>query len=359
MRLAYLSIIIFTGILIVMAKLISNQQDTQETSQNPQPIKNIPLKIKGSIPYWDQTRAFASFQENVEDFTYVNLFWYFLAKEGKIQKYDFAQENQQIISFAQSKNVKVFAVITNLPEQEGSTWDSKRVEEVLKNNSTQEKHIQDIVNQLESLNFDGVIIDYEEVHFSQRDKFSQFIKKLSESLHQKGKILAVALHPKTRTGSGNGKFQDWEELVKHVDHLNIMAYGQHWDQSQPGPIAGLSWVKQIIEYTKSLRVPLDKFYLGIPLYGYDWNKNDDQEATGLTFLDVQELLIENNLKEGWDEKAKSPYLKYAVDGDEHEVWFENANSVLEKINLAKEAGFQGISFWRLGGEDPKIWEIVK
>lgn len=319
-------------------------------SSSPTPIKQQ-LIVKGSIPYWDQDNAFESFQKNVKDFNYINLFWYFLTNSGEIKKYEYANEDKDIIDFAHLNNVKTIAVITNLPEIEGSTWDSKRVERVIQDRTVREEHILDIADKLESLNFDGVNIDYEEVNSSQKENFTFFIKELADVLHKKGKIVAVSLHPFP-------SFQDWQALAEYSDQLSIMAYNEHWDQSDAGPIASFGWVKKIIDYAQKLNIQSEKLFLGIPLYGYDWNKDNNDKAKGLTFADVERLLKDFYVEEKWDNNSRSPYFFYEDDnGDTHEVWFENARSIKEKIQLAKQAGFKGITFWRLGGEDPEIWNL--
>lgn len=343
----FLVILLITFFVIMSVKPVNNQL-TRSLSPTP---KKEPLVVKGSIPYWDQDNAFESFQKNVQSFNYVNLFWYFLTNDGMIQKYAYANEDKNIIDFANKNNVKVMAVITNLPEIEGTTWDSKRVERVINNRAKREKHISDILTKLELLNFNGVNIDYEEVDSSQKDNFSLFIKELADALHKKGKIVAVSLHPDINT------FQDWQLLAEYSDQLSIMAYNEHWDESDAGPIASYNWVKKIIENTQKLNIPPGKLFLGIPLYGYDWNKDNDRKARGLTFNDAKQLIADFDVEEKWDNNSRSPYFFYKDGGgDRHEVWFENSMSVKEKIQLAKQAGFKGITFWRLGGEDPTAWE---
>lgn len=326
-----------------------------ESTQAPSKSR---FETKGSIPYWDQDRAFSTFTENVRTFDYINIFWYYLGEEGTVEKYRDATEDKKIIDFARENNTKALAVVTNLSDKKGSTWDSKIVEDAIKDKTTRDKHVGNIAAKIEEFDFDGVTIDYEEVEESQKEKFSLFIENLSAVMNQNGKIVAVAIHPKTSDSSGNGAFQDWETLAKHADHLNIMVYNEHWDESKAGPIASIPWIRRVISYAKSLSVPSEKIFLGIPLYGYDWNKDDDSAAKGLTYNEVEQLLIENDEDIKWHEEFRSPYFFYKSEGDTHEVWFENAHSVAEKIRIAKKAGFAGVTFWRLGGEDQNVWEAV-
>jgi len=322
------------------------------------PTPRPPLLVKGSIPYWDQRLAVRSFQDHVEQLDIVSLFWYFLTEDGFIRKYQYAQEDASIIRFAHENGVQVTAVITNLPEEAGSSWDSDRVERVLVDRESRAKHIADITEKLESLGFDGVTIDYEGVVGGQRENFTLFIQELASALHRSNKLVGVALHPKTGEASDRRyDFQDWISLAASADHLYIMSYGEHWDGGEPGPIASYGWVKQIVYYAKSMEVPKNKLFLGIPLYGYDWEAESD-EAEGLSYSDVATLLARYSEEVEWDSNARSPHFHYESSGREHEVWFENAQSVGEKIRLADETDLAGIAFWRLGGEDPEIWESV-
>lgn len=318
-----------------------------------------PFQIKASIPYWDQQRGFSSFKKNIELIGFLQLFWYYLTHEGTIEPYQYAKEDRTIIDYAHTHGVKVIAVITNLPNE--GEWDSHRVELAIGDSSQRKKHIGSIVEKMNMLGFDGVDIDYENVDGSQRENFSLFIHELGGELHKKGKILMVAVHPKTNQDSENenGVFQDWKSLARDADQINIMAYDEHWDESSPGPIASTDWVRRIIGYARTLGLPDEKLFLGVPLYGYDWAKKDGLVADGLTYGEAQSLLRKAGGEEKWDVYAQSPHFSYTKDDYIHEVWFENAKSTQEKIRLAQEAGFGGVAFWRLGGEDSAVWGVVQ
>lgn len=339
-----------------MQKNTTRQLTNTSTVSTSPTIVRTELLIKGSIPYWDQKEAFKSFEENVSVFNYVNLFWYFLGNDGSVVKYRYANEDQSIIEFAHKNNVSVSMVITNLPED--GSWSSERVENVISDETLRQKHIENIVYKLRELNFDGVIIDYELLRPNVREEFSVFIQELSVALDAENRILTVVLHPKTGeniSGEEISRFQDWKTLAKYSDQLQIMGYSQHSDEDAPGPIAGANWVEKIIEYAKSTDVPAEKIFLGIPLYGYDWNKSSEESARGLTYEEVKSLMLQKNKSEEFDDISKSPHFTY----DDRDVWFENAKSVLTKAQLAQNAGFAGITFWRLGGEDPSIWEMLQ
>jgi spore germination protein YaaH len=326
--------------------------------QVSQSVKRELLKVRGSIPYWDETTAFASLRANKDIFDSVSLFWLYLTEEGNLAKYSPADKDTSMIDFAREEGIKVSMVVTNLPEEEAATWDSSLVEQIIRDSEIRKKHIEDLIYVVNEWGVDGVTIDFEEIVPETREDFSIFIKELSQAFHQKGLFVGVALHPKV--GKKNDQlydFQDWKALAQSADELYIMAYGEHYDEGRPGPIASKDWVESIIAYAKAQEVPLEKFYLGIPLYGYDWTVDSEIKASGLKYNQIRELMKRYNVNEEWGEDAPAPFFRY-IDGDgwEHEVWFENAASVEDKIDIADKAGFGGVTFWRLGGEDPDVWE---
>ncbi|HEV3364895.1 MAG TPA: peptidoglycan hydrolase, partial [Acidimicrobiia bacterium] len=64
------------------------------------------------------------------------------------------------------------------------------------------------------------------------------------------------------------------------------------------------------------------------------------------------LLRQEATKASFDEEAASPHARV----DAGTVWFENARSAEAKIRLARDSGVHRLYFWRLGGEDPAVWD---
>ncbi|MFW6270270.1 MAG: glycosyl hydrolase family 18 protein, partial [Bacillota bacterium] len=57
----------------------------------------------------------------------------------------------------------------------------------------------------------------------------------------------------------------------------------------------------------------------------------------------------------WDQESKTPYYKYEDEQGRHEIWFENKTSINKKLELVQQYQLAGAVFWRLGLEDPAIW----
>ena len=61
----------------------------------------------------------------------------------------------------------------------------------------------------------------------------------------------------------------------------------------------------------------------------------------------------------YDETAQSPWFRYtAADGAIHEVWFEDARSISEKLRLIRLYGLHGAGYWNLDRPFPQGWTVL-
>jgi spore germination protein YaaH len=327
--------------------------------------------VLGWVPYWDQERAIASFRENVTLFDTVAFFWYYLGKDGEIETYDRSRIDRDTIEFAREHGVKTLAIVTNLPMSGREHWEPKRVGRMTASRKARAQHVADLVALSEDLGVDGINIDYEALPRRQRDDFSRFVRELGEALHARGKILAVALHPKTSEGNprdANGsEAQDWEALHPWVDQMHLMTYGETGSErpGPSGPNASPAWISSVLHYALHVRqVPLDKIYLGLPLYAESWSEVKPSryrmDGLDLTWADVVRIEERYEVERHWDERSSTPYLDYRDRNDRSRViWFEDARSIATKLELRERFGVCKVALWRLGGEDPGVWSQLE
>nr|AIA84648.1 CAZy families GH18 protein [uncultured Heliobacterium sp.] len=68
----------------------------------------------------------------------------------------------------------------------------------------------------------------------------------------------------------------------------------------------------------------------------------------------------------WDEASHNPCLSYTTeDGEHYKLWYEDAQSVADKLQLARMFGITGVSVWRLGAipaysdvPDYNVWSVL-
>jgi spore germination protein len=139
----------------------------------------------------------------------------------------------------------------------------------------------------------------------------------------------------------------------------VLDWGLHWTTSVPGPIDEYNWFKKIAEYTATMP-NLNKFVLGMPMYGLDWANGGgpSNPATALEYANIKTL--EAEYPSGtfeYNANDQDPHFSYTDSvGVQHEVWYTNQQSVGARMQLAESLGL-GIGLWHLGSEDQSIWEL--
>ena len=151
--------------------------------------------------------------------------------------------------------------------------------------------------------------------------------------------------------------QDYRAIGAAADEFRIMTYDYHWATSRPGPVAPTGWVDEVIAYTLR-HVPRDKVIMGIPLFGYDWA--DGGAAEPVTWDQVQARVRTHQVAITVDHTSKASWFTY-IDRDRrgHTVWFDDAAAIDAKLRLARAYGLAGVFLWRLGGESPETWRLLR
>jgi spore germination protein YaaH len=134
-----------------------------------------------------------------------------------------------------------------------------------------------------------------------------------------------------------------------------MLYDYHWPTSPPGPIAPIGWTNDVLSFASTI-IPQEKIVHGIPLYGYDWIGNS---ADSHMWVEIQNIISTYNPTVNWDFESASSWFEYTDSGIRHEVWFEDSSSTDVKIDSTNSHDVFGVHFWRLGGEDPATWDIIR
>lgn len=204
--------------------------------------------------------------------------------------------------------------------------------------------------------YDGLTLDFEGVAPADRTGLTAFSQTLAAALHARGKLLAVAVPARSgELSNGWSRAFDYAAIGTAADRIIVMAYGFRTAAStQPGSFEPLDWVQQVSDYALS-RVPADRLVLGIGVWGYDWNISRGGPARALSYAQTADLIRRNGGPVRFDPSEGTPSYRYQVDGQTHDVWFENADSLRAKITLAMQDRFAGVAFWRLGQEPPGLW----
>lgn len=301
---------------------------------------------------WDVDAAYSSFYTNRGQMDELMPFQYAVEADGSLRPY--VPVDPSLIANARAAGLMVLPTVAN-------NFDPAPVSAIINDPSLMALHINNILNEVLAWGFDGIDIDYENLEPADREAFSAFIRALATALHDQGKYLSLAVHPKTKEpGSWNGpQAQDYAALGRVVDRFRVMVYNFSWPDSPPGPIAPLDWAEAVLNYTTSVVDPA-LVWLGVPFYGWDWSNGS---ATSVTHAQARSLLSAYGVTPNWQFQDSQglvlePWFTYQEGATTHEVWYSNGRSVHARLRLAQKFDLAGIATWRLGGEDPANWATI-
>ena len=351
--------------LMLFAALIALVAACAPAPSSPSPSAPSPTPTMNSAPLPTPTPASSSYQatiwvpymgfleqktltENADVLTEVNFFWYELGADGLIRG---AVQSPQGLQAARDAGLRILPSILN------GDFDRDRVAAIIHDPARRDEHVAAIVQLVMENNYDGIDIDYESLHAEDRDAFTAFIEALAAALHKEGKLLSTTVHPKTGGGGtwGGPQAQDWARLGAVSDEFKIMIYDYHHGASEAGPIAPLDWADAVLTYAES-QVEPGKIFMGVPFYGYDW-----VGSTGESLEWRQAVKRARIYSAEVQRDASSGEAWFTYDDGRRAVYFNDAETLRGRLALLRDRhpDIAGVSIWRLGGEDPANWAVLR
>lgn len=295
-----------------------------------------------------------SMMKNIKQLDEVSFFWYTFDENGKIVTS--GKKDLSIKEDAQKNGAKAYALIHNM---RSGLFDANLAHKVLANPQTRSTFINNLINLTLTEKWDGLAIDIEKTPPGDRNNFSAFLDELHKALKAKDKVLNVSIPAKFidyPSDLWSGAY-DYAAIGKSADQVVLMTYDEHGLGTTQGPIASHAWVNKVIAYAVS-KIPKEKIVMGLPVYSFDWGSNKPTMPDYLSFAQSMERAKTHGVQVGFDEEHKVPNFAYTANGVRHEVYFENSKSLQPKMEYAKEHKLHGVAIWRLGMEDPAIWDSL-
>lgn len=309
--------------------------------------------------------SFSSFVNNTGELSETGLFMFRISRANptQIEKFGTFSDNDVnvLVAIAHRNNIKIMPVVHNLLYRPGGTTASKDVvKELVSTPQNRRAFAQNLVRLIEQYNFDGVNIDIEDVYIEDSARLSLLYAEISRTLHQRGYFFSASVPSRIRDTPFN-PFSDpfnYTAIGRAVDQFVVMLYNEHgWPGSPPGPPVSIGWMETVLRYTIT-KMPREKVVAAVSVFGFDFDITNNTN-TYVTYPAATDLARRHNSNIIFDQTTKTPMFRYTDDqGHQHEVWFENAESIRAKIQLAWDLGISGIALWRMGMEDPAIWTML-
>jgi spore germination protein len=350
---------------------------------------NRPALLGYYVPY-DST-SWASLEAHADALDFVAAQWVSVDPCGGLG----SRDDQTLKQLARTHNLKI---LPSLATASGTLNHTLHTDPV-----ASPRLIQNIVDYTVQENYAGFDLDFEGVDSVDRDALSAFVGETASALHAQGKLLTLAVPAKERdvTVGWSGAY-DYAALGAEADLVSVMAYAFRGPFSGPGSVAPYAWIDRVLAFTTQ-QIDPDKVLLGLAAYGYDWNTTSGG-TRGLSFVQAAALAARYASPIETDPSSRSGTFSYTnLPGDDlpviaaspssahdvtvrtpptcdipgpsapapsappvgdadtpqvHEVWIEDSSSIEARLQLASSYGVRGIAAWRLGLEDPRVWDAL-
>jgi len=202
----------------------------------------------------------------------------------------------------------------------------------------------------------GLNLDLENDRARDRAALSSFVAALAARLHAAHRKLAVDVDGVLREDPHRATYLYNDAAIAAVaDTVFVMAWGIHWERSDPGPDAPLPYVEGVAR--RLARLPhARRFVLGVPMYGLDWPARGGpaHPATALQYAGVLALAHTVSATPTRDPASGEMTFSYTRAGVIHHVWYLDARAIAARLALARRFGLAA-GLWRLGEEDQEVW----
>ena len=297
--------------------------------------------------------------KNAKSLDEVSFFWYSFDTTGKVVPN--GKVDLKTKEMAQKNGSKAYALVHNMNLTGAVGFDANLAHRVLSNPAVRANLVTNLVNLTTKDGWDGISVDVEKTPPGDRNNFSAFVAELSKALKAKDKVLNISIPAKFvdyPSDLWSGAY-DYAAIGKSADQIILMTYDEHGLGTTHGPIASQGWVDRVITYAVG-KIPNEKIVMGLPVYSYDWGSNKPMTPDYLSYIQTVDRSKKMGVEILMDPSAKVPQFIYTANGVRHEVFFENVGSLKIKLDYAIKHKLHGIAIWRLGMEDPAIWDqIVK
>ena len=228
----------------------------------------------------------------------------------------------------------------------GGSWDGANAARLLANAAASRR----LAGQLGALVLHrhdaGLVMDFEALPIGAMGDYLRFLRALRMALPPGAQIAVTA--PAGEDG--------WplRQLARISDRVIFMAYDQHWQGDQPGPIAAQGWfVTQVRDALR--RIGPQKLVVALGSYGYDWHG----DGTDALSLDEAWLAAhDSDARIGFDPQSGNAGFAYDEGSTHHRIWMLDAATSWNELQALGRLGLNSIALWRLGSEDPGFWTDV-
>ncbi len=194
--------------------------------------------------------------------------------------------------------------------------------------------------------YGGVLLDLGRIKESEREAYTAFLGRLRHRLGHTAAVFA-SLPP----GEGEG----CAALGRAAGGMLLETHAFFSHLSAPAPAAPYDRVKEEAERAAKAVRP-QKLFLGLSTRALDFPVGGER-GRPLPFREVEKRMREGGVL-GYDPLGRFPYLAYREGEKDRILFFEDAESLYEKLLLVDRLSLGGVALFPTVGTDPTLLSLI-
>jgi hypothetical protein len=219
----------------------------------------------------------------------------------------------------------------------------------------------ELLELVQTKGLDGVNLDLEGTGSGDQAGLDHVVSQVDFILHSANPHYQLTMATYASSAGDPSGFYDIPGLSQWVNAFFVMAY----DVSQgPAGAQGENGGGDDAAYVDlyASEVGASKVILGVPLFGYDEPTSGQalgDKATGPAVPVTYAQAVASG-PTYWNAATDTAWTSYQSNGQWHQVFFDNANSLEGKVRLAAKSGLLGVGVWALGmeGNDKSVLNLL-
>lgn len=236
-------------------------------------------------------------------------------------------------------------LVSNYSEADGD-FSEPIARKLLTSSANRARVVRSLATAVRTGGWDSIMIDLEALTPADRRGLTAFARALRAAVGDDVR-LDIALTASTSAAGYADLGYDVRALRAPIDHFTLMAYDQHgpWEPRSPGPVGSLAWSSKAARALATL-APADQIVLGVAGYGYHWKGK--RPAGQLSDAQARLRVRKAGVTPEWDAKV-GEWTATLPSGEV--LWWSDARSLRERVQLADRLGLAGVAVWSLDLSD--------
>jgi len=342
-------------------------------------------EVFGFLPYWELSNA-----ASIDMSTLTTLAWFGVeaGRDGRLIREEADGEptrgwagwtSDSFAAVRERARASGVRVVLTVERFSWSAAGKRETKQLLSDPEARRTLADEIIEAVTEADAGGVNLDFEPLPRTARGEFVRLVRQVRRAFDRVDPSLQLTfdLMPDVESFP-------LQRLVADdaADAAVLMGYEYRTPGSKvAGSVAPLR-VKDGLDVRKSVQIalkkaPADKVILAMPWYGRAWSTRSGElgsrTRSAKRFLDPTTAFYRVSAPRAatagrqWDAKQGSAWSVYRSRACEtcpvswRQLWYEDVDSVLAKVGLARRKGLRGVGIWALGydGDRPELWAALR